>query len=156
MDPPHYTTLLSSPPPLFQHQTKQNMLTHPTFVGKKTASVVSPPTIVEHGSCRFLITDQPNDRNLSSYISSLKENKSARLCRACDNNTYDANALRDVGIQCFDLEFDDGAPPPVHVLTKWLDLIEQWFVDNDCFDRGWDGALGSCSICAFPKKRSIV
>ncbi|KAH9256663.1 hypothetical protein BASA81_005167 [Batrachochytrium salamandrivorans] len=99
-----------------------------TTMGRRQPTTGSPPTPINHGNFRFLITDQPTDRTLGHYLEMLKQHHCVRLVRACDNNQYDVNVLQDVGIQTFDLDFDDGAPPPGDVLKRWLDLMEAWFI----------------------------
>jgi protein tyrosine phosphatase type 4A len=92
-------------------------------------SSISSPTVVEHGHVRFLITDQPNEKTLPAYSTMLKTNKVAKLVRACDP-TYPIATLHDKGIQVYDLNFDDGSPPPPEILKRWLDLVESWFIDR--------------------------
>jgi protein tyrosine phosphatase type 4A len=88
---------------------------------------MSAPTTVEHGRMRFLITDQPDERQMKSYISMLKEHKVAHVARACEP-TYKDTDLSPVRV--YEFQFDDGSAPPADVIRKWLDLCENCFINK--------------------------
>jgi len=87
---------------------------------------MSTPTIVEHGRMRFLITDQPDERQLRSYIQLLKDNKVAHVARACEP-TYKETDLAPIRVHEF--QFGDGSAPSPDVIRRWLDLCEACFVN---------------------------
>jgi protein tyrosine phosphatase type 4A len=97
---------------------------------------MSAPTLVEHGRMRFLITDQPDERQLKSYVSLLRDNNVAHVARACEP-TYKEVDLAPIRVHEFC--FDDGTAPPPEVIKKWLDLCEACFINKQSPDYLSDG-----------------
>jgi protein tyrosine phosphatase type 4A len=97
---------------------------------------MSAPTVVEQGRMRFLITDQPDERQLRTYIDLLKENKVAHVARACEPNYKDTDLAP---IRVHEFAFDDGSAPPAEILKRWLDLCEACFVNKASPDYLSDG-----------------
>lgn len=81
---------------------------------------------IVHNNLRFLITDRPSDAIVDEYVASLKKNNVSALVRVCEPS-YDTSKIIQASIKVFDWGFQDGAPPPDEVVTKWLDLCEETF-----------------------------
>jgi len=91
--------------------------------------LVNKPCFLEHNELKFIIMDAPSDQNLPLYIEVLKKKNVTNLCRCCEG-TYSTSPLEDAGIKVLDIPFPDGDPPPDHVVTKWLDLVQSVLVDR--------------------------
>lgn len=70
--------------------------------------------------------DAPTDSNLPAYIEILRKKHTQVVVRACEP-TYSKTPLIAAGINVLELPFDDGDPPPEHMLTQWLNLVRQEF-----------------------------
>jgi len=77
-----------------------------------------------------LIHDAPTNANIMSYIEVMKTKNVAALVRAAQFD-YSIEPLEKAGIKVLDLPFEDGSPPPEHVVIKWLALLEQVFSGDD-------------------------
>ncbi|XP_061838432.1 protein tyrosine phosphatase type IVA 2 isoform X1 [Nerophis lumbriciformis] len=101
---------------------------------------------------RFLITHNPTNatlnkftevclRTLSLYVRVFTSGLKIALCfsrqelkkfsvqtvvRVCES-TYDKAPVEKEGIQVLDWPFDDGAPPPTHIVDDWLKLLNTKF-----------------------------
>lgn len=80
------------------------------------------PSEIEYKNMKFLITDRPNDTNMSSYVEELQRHEVHDVVRVCEP-TYKIDTLRDNGITVTDLVFDDGTAPPTQVVEDWLGLV---------------------------------
>jgi protein tyrosine phosphatase type 4A len=89
-------------------------------------ALVNRPSMIEYKQYRFLIMDAPTDSNLPSYIEILKKKRTEVVVRACEP-TYSKQPLITAGIRVLELPFDDGDPPPEHMLTQWLNLVRTEF-----------------------------
>eukprot|EP00118_Oscarella_pearsei_P001135 m.6690 g.6690 ORF g.6690 m.6690 type:complete len:187 (+) comp16593_c0_seq1:261-821(+) len=87
------------------------------------------PTLIEHKSMRFLITDRPQPSNLAVYVEQLMLHNVKALVRVC-KPTYDTGKLDDSEISVMDWAFDDGDAPPDEVVGDWLSLIGSWFKEH--------------------------
>ena len=93
-------------------------------------AMVNRPSLIEYKQYRFLIMDAPTDSNLPAYIDILKKKHAVALVRACES-TYKSAPVSSAGIRVLDLPFDDGDPPPEHMLTQWLQLVADEFGMSD-------------------------
>lgn len=84
------------------------------------------PSLVTYKNLRFLITDKPTDPTLLQYIEELQRQRVTDVVRVCES-TYSPKRLEAAGIKCHDWAFDDGTPPPPHIITDWLNLILERF-----------------------------
>jgi len=91
---------------------------------------LSGATFLESKNYRFIIMDAPTDANLPNYIEVLTKRKVRYVVRACDP-TYSTAPLAKAGINVVDLPFADGDPPPDEIVTKWLKLVGQEFIENN-------------------------
>ncbi|XP_015994688.2 protein tyrosine phosphatase type IVA 3 isoform X2 [Rousettus aegyptiacus] len=89
------------------------------------------PVEVTYKNMRFLITHNPSNATLGSFIEDLKKYGATTVVRVCDV-TYDKAPLEKSGITVVDWPFDDGAPPPGKVVDDWLSLLKAKF----CADPG--------------------
>ena len=87
---------------------------------------VYEPTLLEFGSCRFLIMDAPTDSNLPAYIEKLRKHRVGTVVRACEP-TYSTMPLKKAKIDVLELAFPDGESPPEAVIHDWLDLVDSYF-----------------------------
>ncbi|XP_020012462.1 protein tyrosine phosphatase type IVA 3 isoform X1 [Castor canadensis] len=99
------------------------------------------PVEVSYRNMRFLITHNPTNATLSTFIEDLKKYGATTVVRVCEV-TYDKAPLEKDGItvvppvqvlSCFppqDWPFDDGAPPPGKVVEDWLSLLKAKFCDD--------------------------
>ncbi|XP_077599036.1 protein tyrosine phosphatase type IVA 2-like isoform X2 [Stigmatopora nigra] len=75
---------------------------------------------------RFLITHNPTNATLNKFTEELKKFAVHTLVRVCES-TYDKAPVEKEGIQVLDWPFDDGAPPPTHIVDDWLKLLNTKF-----------------------------
>lgn len=87
---------------------------------------INQPSLVQWHHFSFLIMDAPNDTNVHLYMKEMKKHNVTDLVRACES-TYASDQVESAGIQVHDLEFQDGESPNPHIITTWLDLVEQTF-----------------------------
>ncbi|XP_004405633.1 PREDICTED: protein tyrosine phosphatase type IVA 3 isoform X2 [Odobenus rosmarus divergens] len=87
------------------------------------------PVEVSYKSMRFLITHNPTNATLSTFIEDLKKYGATTVVRVCEV-TYDKAPLEKDGITVVDWPFDDGAPPPGKVVEDWLSLLKAKFCDD--------------------------
>jgi len=89
----------------------------------------SAPTEIEYRNMRFLITEQPQDMTMESYIKILTEHKVTHLVCATDP-TYKTDELVNSGVSVSELSFPDGSAPNQEILDKWLSLVNKEFQDE--------------------------
>ncbi|XP_020511127.1 protein tyrosine phosphatase type IVA 3 isoform X1 [Labrus bergylta] len=96
-----------------------------------TVATMNRPAPVElcHKNMRFLITHNPTDSTLSSFLEDLKHYGATTVVRVCDI-TYDKTPLEKDGITVVDWPFDDGAPPPSKLVDDWLGLLKKKFQED--------------------------
>ncbi|XP_013375736.1 PREDICTED: protein tyrosine phosphatase type IVA 3 isoform X3 [Chinchilla lanigera] len=104
------------------------------------------PVEVSYRNMRFLITHNPTDATLSTFMEDLKKYGATTVVRVCEV-TYDKAPLEKDGITVVvrghrghgdcpggkawqDWPFDDGAPPPSKVVEDWLSLLRAKFCDD--------------------------
>uniref|UniRef100_A0A671FBF4 Protein tyrosine phosphatase 4A3 n=1 Tax=Rhinolophus ferrumequinum TaxID=59479 RepID=A0A671FBF4_RHIFE len=87
------------------------------------------PVEVSYKNMRFLITHNPTNATLSTFIQDLKKYGATTVVRVCEV-TYDKAPLEKDGITVVDWPFDDGAPPPGKVVEDWLSLLRAKFCDD--------------------------
>ncbi|XP_025778534.1 protein tyrosine phosphatase type IVA 3 isoform X2 [Puma concolor] len=87
------------------------------------------PVEVSYKRMRFLITHNPTNATLSTFIEDLKKYGATTVVRVCEV-TYDKAPLEKDGITVVDWPFDDGAPPPGKVVEDWLSLLKAKFCDD--------------------------
>ncbi|KAI3360855.1 hypothetical protein L3Q82_013075 [Scortum barcoo] len=100
-------------------------------MSKVILATMNRPAPVElcHKNMRFLITHNPTDSTLSSFIEDLKRYGATTVVRVCDI-TYDKTPLEKDGITVVDWPFDDGAPPPSKLVDDWLSLLKKKFQED--------------------------
>ncbi|PNJ18021.1 protein tyrosine phosphatase type IVA 3 isoform X3 [Pongo pygmaeus] len=86
------------------------------------------PVEVSYKHMRFLITHNPTNATLSTFIEDLKKYGATTVVRVCEV-TYDKTPLEKDGITVVDWPFDDGAPPPGKVVDDWLSLVKAKFCE---------------------------
>lgn len=84
------------------------------------------PCEIEYKNMRFLITEQPSDKNIGNFIEELSRHNAKDVVRVC-TPTYSTTELTTHGIQVLDLEYDDGKPPPSSVVDEWFTLLKKRF-----------------------------
>uniref|UniRef100_A0A8D2DR45 Protein tyrosine phosphatase 4A3 n=1 Tax=Sciurus vulgaris TaxID=55149 RepID=A0A8D2DR45_SCIVU len=87
------------------------------------------PVEVSYRNMRFLITHNPTNATLSTFIQDLKKYGATTVVRVCEV-TYDKATLEKDGITVMDWPFDDGAPPPGKVVEDWLSLLKAKFLGD--------------------------
>ncbi|KAL2767309.1 protein tyrosine phosphatase type IVA 3 isoform 2 [Daubentonia madagascariensis] len=87
------------------------------------------PVEVSYKNMRFLITHNPTNATLSTFIEDLKKYGATTVVRVCEV-TYDKAPLEKDGITVVDWPFDDGAPPPGKVVEDWLSLLKAKFCED--------------------------
>uniref|UniRef100_G1L425 Protein tyrosine phosphatase 4A3 n=1 Tax=Ailuropoda melanoleuca TaxID=9646 RepID=G1L425_AILME len=87
------------------------------------------PVEVSYKGMRFLITHNPTNATLSTFVQDLKKYGATTVVRVCEV-TYDKAPLEKDGITVVDWPFDDGAPPPGKVVEDWLSLLKAKFCDD--------------------------
>lgn len=115
------------------HQAKEDSeVEHPVkSLAKGQAATMNRPAPVElcHKNMRFLITHNPTDSTLSSFVEDLKRYGATTVVRVCES-TYDKTPLEKDGITVVDWPFDDGAPPPSKLVDDWLSLLKKKFQED--------------------------
>jgi len=99
-----------------------------------TGKIIRPaPAEIEYRNMgrdmRFLITDQPQDTTMDSYIRLLQEHKVSHLVCATDK-LYNAEELEEKKITVSELSFPDGSAPTQEIVDKWLNLVNKEFQAN--------------------------
>lgn len=79
---------------------------------------------------------QPTDANLPAYLAEFQSHNVTDVVRACEG-CYAIERLTAAGIEVVELPFEDGSPPPDHVIDAWLDLVNARFTRKE---RNADGA----------------
>ncbi|XP_030638093.1 protein tyrosine phosphatase type IVA 3 isoform X2 [Chanos chanos] len=87
------------------------------------------PVEVCYKNMRFLITHNPTNATLSTFIEDLKKYGATTVVRVCEI-TYDKTPLEKDGITVMDWPFDDGAPPPTKIVDDWLSLLKNKFCED--------------------------
>ncbi|XP_043923232.1 protein tyrosine phosphatase type IVA 3 isoform X2 [Protopterus annectens] len=87
------------------------------------------PVEVCYKNMRFLITHNPTNATLHTFTEDLKKYGATTVVRVCDV-TYDKTELEKDGITVMDWPFDDGAPPPTHIVEDWLNLLKTKFCED--------------------------
>ncbi|XP_014034038.1 protein tyrosine phosphatase type IVA 3 isoform X2 [Salmo salar] len=87
------------------------------------------PAEVCYKNMRLLITHNPTNSTLNSFIEDLKKYGATTVVRVCEV-TYDKAPLEKDGITVVDWQFDDGAPPPSKVVEDWLSLLRSRFLED--------------------------
>ncbi|XP_021415678.1 protein tyrosine phosphatase type IVA 3 isoform X1 [Oncorhynchus mykiss] len=87
------------------------------------------PAEVCYKNMRLLITHNPTNSTLNSFIEDLKKYGATTVVRVCEI-TYDKAPLEKDGITVVDWQFDDGAPPPSKVVEDWLSLLRSRFLED--------------------------
>lgn len=81
--------------------------------------------VVEYGACEFLICDSPSNSSLPLYTKEFIQHNVTDVVRVCEPS-YEADNLRDSGIELHDWPFADGsAAPPPTVLAAFLNLVDR-------------------------------
>ncbi|XP_040211124.1 protein tyrosine phosphatase type IVA 3 [Rana temporaria] len=87
------------------------------------------PVEVCYKNMRFLITHNPTNATLNTFIEDLKKYGATTVVRVCEI-TYDKTPLEKDGITVMDWPFDDGAPPPTKIVDDWLNLLKAKFCED--------------------------
>lgn len=108
--------------------TSLHTLSSPTgFCNMTGGKLIRPaPAEIEFKNMRFLITEQPHDSSIQSYITILKEHKVTHLVCATDP-TYKTDDLALSGVTFTELSFSDGSSPSQEIIEKWLSLVKKEF-----------------------------
>ncbi|KAM8846574.1 protein tyrosine phosphatase type IVA 2-like [Synchiropus picturatus] len=91
----------------------------------------SAPVEINYNSMKLLITHNPTDAQLVSFVEGLKALSITTLVRVCVA-TYDKKPVEEEGIQVLDWPFDDGSAPPDHVVDDWLGLLQTQLRSGSC------------------------
>lgn len=62
-------------------------------------------------------------------LQELKKNNVSTVVRVCEPS-YKTDELDSQGITVRDLAYDDGTPPPQHIVDEWLDLLRHNYQEN--------------------------
>lgn len=90
------------------------------------------PALIEYNGMRFLITETPNDLNMSDYMLELKKHQVDTIVRVCEAS-YKTDELKKRGISIYDLVFEDGSVPSSSVIEEWFKLLKIHAIDTpDC------------------------
>ncbi|NWH38287.1 TP4A3 phosphatase, partial [Chloropsis hardwickii] len=114
------------------------------------------PVEVCYKNMRFLITHNPTNATLNTFLEDLKKYGATTVVRVCEV-TYDKTPLEKDGITVMDWPFDDGAPPPSKIVEDWLNLLKTKFCEDPgccvavhCVAGLGRSVLGSGGISATP------
>lgn len=58
------------------------------------------------------------------HLQELKKNNVGTVVRVCEPS-YKTDELESQGITVRDLAYDDGTPPPQHIVDEWLEVLRQ-------------------------------
>uniref|UniRef100_A0A8C4YCY7 Protein tyrosine phosphatase type IVA 3 n=1 Tax=Gopherus evgoodei TaxID=1825980 RepID=A0A8C4YCY7_9SAUR len=120
------------------------------------------PVEVCYKNMRFLITHNPTNATLNTFIEDLKKYGATTVVRVCEV-TYDKTPLEKDGITVMDWPFDDGAPPPSKIVEDWLNLLKTKFCEDPgccvavhCVaGLGRSGAFMAFSLCSRKRRGAI-
>ncbi|XP_018570670.1 protein tyrosine phosphatase type IVA 3-like [Anoplophora glabripennis] len=84
---------------------------------------------ISHKGFRFIISKNPVNKSVNSYIKELKKRNVGVVIRAC-KPSYDTKPLFKAGIQVYDLTIEDGASPSEEMLSIFFNIIKKQFCDS--------------------------
>jgi len=87
------------------------------------------PAEIEYNNMRFLITEQPQDGTMDTYIKLLQEHRVSHLVCATDQ-AYHTEDLCKSGVAVSELSFPDGSAPTQEIIERWLSLVNAEFKEN--------------------------
>ncbi|XP_006901118.1 PREDICTED: protein tyrosine phosphatase type IVA 1-like isoform X2 [Elephantulus edwardii] len=92
---------------------------------------MNSPVAVEvtYENMRFLIPHNPTNATLNKFIEELKKYGVTTILRVCEA-TYNTALVEKEGIHVLDWPFDDGTPPPNHIVDDWLSLVKIKFCEE--------------------------
>lgn len=79
---------------------------------------------IEYKGFSFLITDRPSNYTIQSYIEELSKHNVTAVVRVCEPS-YNQAPLKKVGIEVYDLQYEDGMYPPGYVVDDWFKLLKK-------------------------------
>jgi len=92
-----------------------------------TGKIIRPgPAEIEYRNKRFLITEQPQDATMDSYIKLLMEHKVSHLVCATDQAYKTDDLAKSVAVS--ELSFPDGSAPTQQIIDKWFSLVHNEFI----------------------------
>lgn len=83
------------------------------------------PAEIEYNNMRFLITEQPQDVTMDTYIKLLQEHRVSHLVCATDQAYHTEDLCKSVAVS--ELSFPDGSAPTQEIIERWLSLVNQEF-----------------------------
>ncbi len=89
-------------------------------------TLVSKPSLIEHGKLKFLIMDAPKDSNLHLYIKECKKHNVVHIVRISEPS-YAKEEVEKAGISLHEMYYHDGLSPPPEIIEKWLTLVSATF-----------------------------
>jgi len=84
-----------------------------------------PAAEIEYNNMRFLITEQPQDITMDTYIQLLQEHGVSHLVCATDQAYHTADLSKSVAVS--ELSFPDGSAPTQEIIERWLSLVNTEF-----------------------------
>ena len=97
-------------------------------------TLVSKPTVIEHGILKFLIMDAPKESNLHLYLKECKKQNVVHIARISEPS-YSKEEVEKAGISLNEFFFHDGASPPPEIITKWCELVSNTFDKHKVNDK---------------------
>lgn len=108
-------------------------------------TVINQTTPIMVGKHKFLIMDAPSAENLTQYIHEMLQHGVTDLVHTCEL-TYSEEPLIKAGVNCHDLAFPDGDPPPKNILIKWLQLVDEVTSNKGCIAIHCVAGLGRAPV----------
>ncbi|XP_056630947.1 PRL-1 phosphatase-like [Diorhabda sublineata] len=103
--------------------------------------------LISHRGFKFLITKNPSNNNLETFIKELKKNNVKIVVRVCEP-TYDTEALKGAGIQVCNLTIPDGTCPSDSIIHEFFLILKRQFSINpeSCIAVHCVGGLGRAPV----------
>jgi protein tyrosine phosphatase type 4A len=87
---------------------------------------INKPSIIEYAHLKFMIIEAPKEHNLHLYLKECKRHNVQHMVRISPPS-YSRDEVEKAGIRLHEMEFADGASPPLDIIDSWLDVVSKTF-----------------------------
>jgi len=87
------------------------------------------PARIQYKGFSFLITDRPSNQTIFTYANELKRHNVTAVVRVCEPS-YDPSYIESMGIDVYNLVYEDGMYPSVEIVEDWFELLKTHFTKD--------------------------